>query len=140
LVIERFRQNKQPLKTSAIWLAAAAGCIAFDKIYAIFGHDVQSAAMSRMYLYPLLGGALAFLALTLLVLAANRHRFYRLACNIYNSGLAALIGGSLLKGVFDIAGTASVYVPVMLAAGWVMVAAGAVIGVTGLVSRQLVTT
>ena len=103
----------------------AAGCIAFDKVYAIFGHDVQSAAMSQMYLYPLLGGALVYLALTLLVPDPNRRCFYRLASNCYNSGLAALVCGSLLEGVFNIAGTASDYVPVVMAAGWVMVIAGA---------------
>lgn len=123
--IDKIRQNRQTLKTSIAWLVTAAGCIAFDKVYAIFGHDVRSAAMSQMYLYPLLGGALAFLALTLLVPAANRCRFYRLASNSYNSGLAALICGSLLKGVFDIAGTASDYVPVIMVAGWAMFVAGA---------------
>lgn len=125
-------QNRQTQKSLIAWLVIAVGCVVFDKVYAIFGHDVQSAAMSRMYLYPLLGGALVYLALTLLIPAANERRFYRLASNIYNSGLAALICGSLLKGVFEIAGTASNYVPVVMAVGWAMVAAGAASFSTGL--------
>ena len=46
---------------------------------------------------------------------------------IYNSGVAALIVSSMLRGIMDIAGTGSVYQVWMLYAGTVMAAAGAVI-------------
>lgn len=46
---------------------------------------------------------------------------------IYNSGVAALIVSSMLRGIMDIAGTGSVYQVWMLYAGTVMAAAGAAI-------------
>lgn len=42
----------------------------------------------------------------------------RLAFNLYNSGVATLIVGAMLNGILEIAGTASAYQPLFMAAGW----------------------
>lgn len=123
-VIERVLRIRQAGRLVVGHLAATAGCIVFSKVYAVFGHGVQSAALSLMYLYPLLGGVLPYSALWLLVPALERVRDFRLGTNLYNAGLATLVCGSLLRGIFEIAGTASAYVPILMAAGWTMAAAG----------------
>ncbi|MCX5999452.1 MAG: hypothetical protein NTU41_07625 [Chloroflexi bacterium] len=50
----------------------------------------------------------------------------RFVTNVYSSGIATLTVGSLLRGIFDIAGTSSPYQPVFVVAGVLMVLVGAV--------------
>jgi hypothetical protein len=57
----------------------------------------------------------------------------RLLLNMYNSGIAALTTGSLLRGIFDIAGTSSPYQPVFMVTGMLMV----FVGVINYVAAQL---
>jgi len=91
----------------------AAFCGLFAGIYAQFSHGVSSAAMTFMFLYPLVGGAGIFLLIRLLHLRG----FTRVSFNAYNSGVATLTIGSLLAGVFEIAGTSSAFQPVFTVAG-----------------------
>jgi hypothetical protein len=122
--IHKQQRSRQTLKTAWVYLAAAAFCILFDRVYALFGHGVQSAAMSRMFLYPLLGGALMFFLQWLFVPEPCRVRHYRLLFNLYNSGLAALTVGSLLQGILEIAGTTSPYLVAFPVFGWTTLYAG----------------
>lgn len=105
-------------------LAAATGCIIFNQIYGLFGHEVSSASMASMFLYPLLGGAVPFLVIWLLETRFKLAGNNQLAINLYNSGIVTLICSSLLKGVFEIAGTSSVYVTVMMIMGWLLTGVG----------------
>ncbi|AFV03278.1 hypothetical protein UNSWDHB_1634 [Dehalobacter sp. UNSWDHB] len=109
-----------------VYLILTAVSIAVNNIYAQFGHGVRSAAMTLMFLYPLLGGALFYFTLGLIVPRISDRRNYRLFYNIYNSGIAVLTVGSLLKGILDIAGTASGYVQLFQVTGWAGAAAGLV--------------
>ena len=52
---------------------------------------------------------------------------YRLAYNVYNSGIAALTVAGLLKGILDIAGAASAYTIMFQTAGWVLSGAGIIL-------------
>lgn len=122
-------------KTIIVYIVLAAAAVVFDQIYALFGHGVRSNAMSLMFLYPLLGGAVFYLLAGLLIPGFNQHGTHRLGYNIYNSGIAILTVGSLLKGILDIAGTASVYVPLYFIAGWTSTAAG-LLFLFGLAYRQ----
>lgn len=111
-----------------VYLAAATFCIVFDEIYALFGHGVRSAAMSLMFLYPLLGGTVPFAGRWLQLRqrpdhGATAEPFGRLAFNSYNSGIATLTVGSMLTGVFDIAGTTNPYLVYFRLIGAAMVAA-----------------
>jgi len=75
-----------------------------------------------MFAYPLLGGV----AVYLLAGAISKTRVPgRFAVNAYNSGIVTLTVGSMLKGIFDIAGTSSPYQPVFVVTGWLMLLAGA---------------
>lgn len=111
-------------KTAAVYAALAAAAIAVNNIYALFAHGVSSAAMTWMFLYPLLGGSLAYLLLLLLFPEAGQAPGYRLFSNAYNSGIAALTAGSLLKGILDIAGTGSPYTAAFYGLGGCLVMAG----------------
>jgi len=137
LAIERPAKNKTAGKSTIAYLGAAVFCLVFERIYSIFGHGAHSDSMSLMFLYPLLGGALPFLLLWLFAPQAGRNRFYRPACNIYNSGIAALTAGSALQGVFEIANTSSPYSIVFAAVGWIMAAAGALIYMAGFIASKL---
>lgn len=68
-----------------VYLAVAAACIAVNLIYARFSHDVSSAAMTWMFLYPFLGGS-GFLALLhKLFPEFFSWRGYRVFFNLHNS-------------------------------------------------------
>lgn len=123
-VTDQPRLSRQARKTAAVYLAVSALCIVVDKIYALFGHGVHSASMSLMFLYPLLGGVLPFLLLWLFVPQADHVLHYRLSYNCFNSGIAALTVKSMLKGVFEIAGTSSPYLIVFTVCGWAMLVIG----------------
>jgi len=118
--------SRQIRKTVIVYLILTAVAIAVANIYVQFGHGVRSAAMTLMFLYPLLGGALFYFTLGLIIPRISDRRNYRLFYNIYNSGIAVLTVGSLLKGILDIAGTASGYVQLFQVAGWAGAAAGLV--------------
>ena len=108
-------------KTAIVYLAVSVLAIAINKIYAIFGHGVSSASMSLMFLYPLLGGAAVFFVLRLIAPYASQTPRFRLHYNLYNSGIAALTAASFFKGIFDIAGTASGFIPIYFAIGWSLI-------------------
>lgn len=129
--ISKMSNPTQIRKTIIVYILLAAAAIAVDNIYALFGHGVRSLAMSLMFLYPLLGGALFYYVLGLLVPRVNTYMHYRLFYNIYNSGIAISTIGSLLKGILDIAGTASVYVPLFTITGWTCVAAALILLIWG---------
>ena len=112
------------LKTSLVYLAVSVFCVIFDKIYALFGHGVHSASMSLMFLYPLLGGFVVFILAWLFIHHSDEVRCYRLFYNCYNSGLAALTVGSVLNGIFEIAGTSSPYTIAFFILGWTFTAFG----------------
>lgn len=114
----------QPLKTAVIFLAASVFCIAFNKIYAVFGHGVSSDSMTFMFLYPLLCGALPYLMISLMVRQTGDVQAYRFSYNSCNSGIVLLTAGSLLNGIFEIAGTSSPYLIIFTVFGWAMFAVG----------------
>lgn len=125
LDIKRTSQKKQIRKTIWIYLILSILMIVINKVYAIFGHGVNSSAMTWMFLYPLLGGVLLFfLMVRLLPDRITQFSGYRLFYNSYNSGIATLTLGSFLKGVFDIAGTNSSYIALFYMIGWLFIAFG----------------
>jgi len=58
LAINTGKYEKQLKRTVWGYLLVSAAAVAFDKVYDVYGHGVDSAAMTWMFLYPLLGGAL----------------------------------------------------------------------------------
>ena len=122
----RLKRGCQLLKTAGVYVCISVCCIAFAQAYALFEHGVTSPAMSLMFLYPLAGGTLAYTVLWLLQPAADAVPNYRAYYNLYNSGIATLTTGSLLQGVFEIAGTSSPFTIWYRVAGGLFAAMGAV--------------
>jgi hypothetical protein len=116
--------NRRYFKIATVYLGIAAFCILFDNIYALFGHGVRSAAMSYMFLYPLLCGTLIFGFFSLFIRRSDHLKSFRFSFNVYNSGIATLTVASAIKGVFEIAGTASDHLILFFYAGWIMLGLG----------------
>jgi hypothetical protein len=127
LGISTSKNEKQVRKTIWAFLILSAAAVAVDRVYGIFSHGVDSAAMTWMFLYPLLGGALFFFIIDRLFPHITNFAGYRLFLNIHNSGIATLTLASLLKGVFEIAGTNSPLLVYYYVIGWVFIAAGLII-------------
>jgi len=79
--------------------------------------------MTYLFAIPLIGGFIRIL-MCLILGKKSLHRFSK---NAYNSGIATLTVGSLLKAVFEIAGTSSVYEIVFWIVGGLLI----VIGIIG---------
>lgn len=111
-------------KTLLTYLIASIIAILVNNIYAIFAHGVSSAAMTWMFLYPLLGGMLFYLMICILMPNVSRKNGYRGFYNMYNSGIATLTVASFLKGILEIAGTSSPYIKFFNLAGVIFIATG----------------
>lgn len=115
-------KRKQLSKTILVYLILSLIAVVVDKVYGIFGHGVDSKAMTWMFLYPLLGGALFYSAINLFFPNIIKFASYRVFYNIYNSGIATLTFGSFLKGILEIAGTNSLYLVFFYGGGAVFLA------------------
>jgi hypothetical protein len=117
-------QKYETGKTILTYLALTVTAVLVDNIYALFGHGVRSAAMTWMFLYPLLGGALFYFFIGIIIPGISHAAGYRLFYNVYNSGIAILTVGSFLKGILDIAGTSSPYILLFYMTACLFIAAG----------------
>ena len=82
--------------------------IILNYIYSLFSHNVSSDYMTYMFVYPLLGGLLVNL-FPIINGKINRMRLYYIGKFVLNYAIATLVVGSFIKGVFEIAGTDSIY-------------------------------
>ena len=105
------------------YAVAAAGCSAFNLVYAQFAHGVASPFMTFMFAIPLVMGVLPALGLHM----AGTRRVSVAARQSWGLAVACLTIASCLRGIFDIAGTASPYLPVYVAAACIFVVAAAVL-------------
>ncbi len=79
-------------------------CAVFGGIYEYFSYGVYSNSMLYAFMFPLAGGLLP-LTVILFTGKIRLNRYIRTFIYIYNSGIAVLTVGSILKGVLDIYGT-----------------------------------
>lgn len=111
-------RNKISLRRILIWLGISAFCLIFYLIYNMFSHGVKSAFMTYLFAWPLIMG---FLPSTVIyVINHVRHVSIYIGIitdNAYCCGVATLTVSSMLKGIFDIAGTTSIYQTYLLYAG-----------------------
>lgn len=91
---------------------AALGCVAFNFIYAQFAHGVSSAFMTFMFVIPLVMGVLP----AMVMWRARIGRLPVAARQAWALAVASLTVASCLHGIFDIAGTASPWLPVYVVA------------------------
>lgn len=105
----------------------AAGAFLFSKIYSHFGHGVASPWMSNLYLCFLGLGVLVFLLFRIFIPGIVNRKGYRLFYNTYNSAIAFLADGMLLRDILEIAGGTSAIVPWFLYIGCGLIAASGVL-------------
>lgn len=120
-------RNKISLRRILIWLGISVFCLVFYLIYNMFSHGVKSAFMTYLFAWPLI---LGFLPSTV-IYVINRIRHIPayigvVTDNAYCCGVATLTVSSMLKGIFDIAGTASIYQTYLLYAGIILIIIAAV--------------
>lgn len=96
-------------------------CLSVFIVYNMFSHGVYSPFMTWLFLWPFVLGVLPCLLLHLMEKLPRPNRF---TINAYNSGVAAVTVSSLLRGIFEIAGTASPLQTGLMIAGLVMAGAG----------------
>ncbi len=115
-------KNENSMKRAlVIYAGVSLFCIVFFLVYDRFSHGVRSPYMTWLFLWPLCLGLLPGLALW------RFPRLWRqgpLSANLYHPGVAALTVSSLLRGIFEIAGTASVYQKGLTLIGIILLAGG----------------
>lgn len=103
-------------------MVISAFCLIFALVYEHFSHGVTSLYMVCAFLIPLLGGFLV----NLIIESAGFVIPGKWSSNLYNSGIAALTVGSLVKGALDIYGTTNHLTIIYLITGLVLILAGAI--------------
>jgi len=84
--------------------------VIFSFVYHSFSHGVTSQDMQLSFVW-FLGSALLYGLLLWVYPKFEKRAYYRLFMNLFNSASAAMVLGSVLKGVINIAGGSSAYVP-----------------------------
>ena len=109
-----------------IYLFISAFCLLIFLVYNIFSHGVLSFFMTFLFLWPLVLGV--FPAFLLFLQMKNKRVFLRscVPLRLWRSGVAAVTMASLLRGVFEIAGTDSIHTAVLFAAGLGFLAVGGI--------------
>lgn len=105
-----------------IYIGVTIFCLVFFLIYNCFSHGVHSLYMTWLFAWPLVLGVFPS---TLIIFFKKLRRPDGLCINIWNSGVAAVTVSSMLRGIFEIAGTGSEYQKWLMRAGALMLAAAA---------------
>ena len=108
--------------TAAVYAIISLFCGVVFIVYDRFSHDVRSPYMTFLFAIPLVFGVVPAV---ILAVKKDIRRPGRAAFNIYNAGVAALTVSSLLRGIFEIAGTGSPYQRYLGVFGIVLLASGA---------------
>ena len=98
---------KKLQRTSIVYVGLSLFSILFERIYSIFSHGMSSDAMTYLFLYPLVLGSGVYGLINIIFPRVITSNYYRLFSNVYNTGIATLMTGLLLKGIFEIAGSSS---------------------------------
>lgn len=134
-------------RKNLIWyLEASALCAALSLVYGRFSHGIRSPWMSLLFLWPLLLGAVPAALDIFGLLPGSRptegrkrtpekRRLERVGRRLHRFGIEAQICASLLNGIFEIAGTDSVYPDVLLGFGAALIAAGFILYVVSQIDK-----
>lgn len=116
--------TRQTVKTAFVYLLISLFCALFGAVYEVFSHEVYSFYMLYAFIFPLAGGTLPFLAISLF-----RKRYPEtVARNIYHSGIATLTVGSIIQGVLEIYGTTNRLTGLYWIVGVILLFAGIISG------------
>lgn len=92
--------------TTLVYAAVAAFCVVFCIVYEQFSFGEYSDYMRLMFLPPLLGGALPFAVMSA---SDGVRRLSRVTYNLWNSGIAVLVSGCLIRGIIEVSGRVADY-------------------------------
>lgn len=106
-----------------IYLAVTVFVAIFGGIYEIFSHEVYSYYMIYAFGIPLILGVVP----SVIILLHGKNMPSRAALNSYNSGVAMLTLGSIVKGILDIYGTTNVLLLVYPVVGCILIVIGIIL-------------
>ena len=117
-------------KNSIAFFAFSAFCLFFGTVYDHYGRGVHSFFMSYLFIAPLTAGIiyLIFALVSYIPPAVSR--------NMFNAGIGAVTGGSLLLGIFEIAGTSSAYVKYFFIIGFLLITSSMVTAIFDIVMSK----
>lgn len=104
-----------------VYVGVSVFCLVFYLVYDQFSHGVRSPYMTWLFAWPFLLGVLPGMVFRRFPKVRRPGRF---TVNLYNSCVAAVTVSSLLRGIFEIAGTASDYQQRLMYAGGAMLFLG----------------
>ena len=104
-----------------VYLPVSVFCVVIFLIYDRFSHGVRSPFMTFLFLPPLV---LGLLPSVLMQIFPRIRRQKTVSANIYHAGVAAVTVSSLLRGILEIAGTASEYQSALMIAGGLSLVVG----------------
>ena len=110
-------------KSTLVYSCVAVFFLVFFLIYDQFSHGVHSPYMTWLFGWPLLLGTLPCAVFWRI---PQLRRPGWLSVRLYHSGVAALTVSSMLRGIFEIAGTASDYQQWLIIAGGLLLLGGVV--------------
>ncbi len=102
----------------AIWTLFS---LLFSYIYSLFSHGVSSPYMTFLFLFPLVLGVLPAL---LCFSFKKKITTYFFSTHLYHTGVICLALSSILAGIFEIAGTSSIYQVILMFIGGAMLVFG----------------
>lgn len=120
-------------RTAGVYLGVTVFCGIFYLVYDRFSHGVHSPYMTWLFAWPLVLGVIPGLFWKW---QGGIPRPGRIALNLYHSGVATVTVSSLLRGILEIAGTASVYQDRLMRAG-IAILCGAVVIYGGSIKGRL---
>ena len=120
-------------RTAITYLGIAVFCLLFYLIYNFFSHGVHSPFMTWLFLWPLVLGVFPCVFLKWCPWFRRPGFFAR---NLYHSGVAAVTVSSMLRGIFEIAGTASDYQEWLMWAGGIMLVCAVLVYLLGIGSHD----
>ena len=101
---------KSLAKNALTYLGLTLFMILFSFIYHIFSHGVSSKDMQLAFLW-FLCSALLYGILLWIYPKFEKRAYYRLFVNLFNTASVAQVLGAVLKGVINIAGGSSAFIP-----------------------------
>ncbi|MCD7775752.1 MAG: hypothetical protein LUH54_00030 [Firmicutes bacterium] len=114
---------KAKYKWTALYIAVSVFLFVFSRVYYLYSHNVHSPYMTFAFAVALVLGAFPCFVTSFLKLKPDGAY---IPVRLYHSGAAAVTVGCVLRGVFDIAGTSSVYQGYIMWTGLVMLVLGTV--------------
>ncbi|KAF0223396.1 MAG: hypothetical protein FD133_1492 [Erysipelotrichaceae bacterium] len=101
---------KSLAKNTVVYSLLTVFMIVFSFVYHLFSHGVSSKDMQFAFVWFLLSAGI-YSVLLFVFPKFEKRAYYRLFMNLLNTASAWQVFGLVLKGVVDIAGGSSAYVP-----------------------------